>query len=399
MSTNTSSSIPSAGSGRRVLHTDDPSEFLAETRISLKQAPTDCLILLGHGGHGGHGGHEVVPVVTTSSLSDLFADDRMTHLQTLLGMLLDKGMTRGAAMLVLGDGYEEIAPDLVEDITILSASRLLLTASSLLPDPFPLDAVWVVGNSEGRRVLLGSPDGDGERILVSPPRPLRDFAETRAAAGEVYTGRLVPLQGDRRAAVGRLEAVPRSLRLERTGLAARCDPGTLFAEARGALGRLQASSRGPEAPGFVTDCERVASLLSAVAVDRLHWELLAQCVDLGNAATINREELLQLLVRDGSWRPHEDVCAGGSWYEALSTLREIARGAMTELPIAQRGIAREAWRGLTAMLVILSWWNHRFSTGGCFVDELWEREPESSLAPLLARMTDTPIFPAWWPST
>src|SRR5699024_2926748 len=93
-----------------------------------------------------------------------------------------------------------------------------------------------------------------------------------------------------------------------------------------------------------------------------------------------------------------DVCAGGDWYLGLERLRSVAAAARAEGTAAQRGTARCAWRALTALLVLLAWWNHRFATAGGLVDELWEEEPESTLAPLLSRMTDTPIFPAWWPS-
>lgn len=147
----------------------------------------------------------------------------------------------------------------------------------------------------------------------------------------------------------------------------------------------------------MTKCEQLASLLSAVAVDRLHWELLAQCVEHGTDREVERETLLQALVSDAELIPHEDVCAGGSWYTALEKLRGIAAAACEAASPAELGTARSAWRALTALLVLLAWWNHRFATAGHLVDEIREREPESTLAPLLSRMTDTPIFPAWWP--
>lgn len=390
MTINASSSTSAAVPDRRVLDTDDPSEFLAETRICLRQVPADSLVILGHGGAGSP------PMMTTTLLSHVLSAEGPDQLEEQMSLMLARGSARASAMFVLGDGYEELPTELVDTVAVLASARLLVTAEQLLPEPFRLGTVWVVGGGEGRQVVLGERDGAEERILVSPPRPLRGFSETRAAAEEVLTGRMIPQESR---VLGQVAPVAQGLQLRRTDLAASCDPGELFLAAKAALERIGAEGYEPAGPGFMTDCEHIASVLSALAVDRLHWELLAQCVDHGNEGSIDREQLLQILVREGKWAPDADVCAGGSWYQALEVLREVAARALQEVPPAQQSIAREAWRGLTAMLVILSWWNHRFATGGGFVDDLWEREPGSTLAPLLARMTDTPIFPAWWPST
>ena len=133
--------------------------------------------------------------------------------------------------------------------------------------------------------------------------------------------------------------------------------------------------------------------------DSLHWELLAQLVEHGGAPPIARDTLLQELVADPARRPHPDVCAGGRVYVLLEEMRCVASAALDAAGPAARGTARPAWRALTALLVLLAWWNHRFATAGSLVDELRHREPDSTLAPLLSRMTDTPVFPAWWPST
>ncbi|MGP9845519.1 hypothetical protein [Brachybacterium sp. 107] len=385
MTTNT----PPAGSARRVLHPYDPSEFLAETRICLRQIPTDCLIVMGCGESG------QPPVVTTSELSDLLAPGWADRLEQHLELLLSRGCRRASAMIVVGDGDGELPEPAVEELTVRLSARFLATAAHLLPDPFPLESLWLVANAQCRQVIRGEPDGDEERLLVSPPQPLRPFQETRAAADEVLVGRSIPRPPRDEP---RLELVGRHLHLTRTALDAAVDPGELFARARDALRRLRAGAEGPAAPRFVTDCEHISELVSAVAVERLHWELLARCVDRGNAAPIDREQLLQILVRDGSWTPDVDVCAGGDWYVAIQQLRDVVAAGCADPALPNHGIAREAWRGLTAMLVLLAWWNHRFATAGGLVDELWEREPASTLAPLLARMTDTPIFPAWWPS-
>ncbi|GAA1489591.1 hypothetical protein [Brachybacterium sacelli] len=385
MTTNTSP----AGPDRRLLHAADPSELLAEARICLHTVPTDCLILMSSCPGG-------PPMITSATLDVLVDQDETPVLVQHLDLIRRRGGRRAHALLVVGDGHQPLPDHLVDEITVLASARLLLTVAELTGDPFDIDSLWVVGNGVCRRVHRGEQDGAGERLLISPPEPLREFSETCAAAGEVLTGRPVP-QAPREQP--ELTQVARGLRLVRTELSAACDPGELFDAARRALERLDAPGRSGREEDFVTDCERVAALLSAVAVDRLHWELLAQCVERGQQDRIDREELLQTLVREDQWRPDPDVCAGGSWYVALERLRAVAERALGDLPAPQCGIAREAWRGLTALLVMLAWWNLRFATAGGLVDELRVREPGSTLAPLLARMTDTPIFPAWWPST
>ncbi|MFC7374313.1 MULTISPECIES: hypothetical protein [unclassified Brachybacterium] len=387
MTTNTTPSDP----GPRVLHPDDPAELLAEARLCLREIPTDCLILVGHAGDG------TAPMLTCSPLTDVMSPEGPEHLEHHLGLMREHGSSRALALLVIDDGYEPLAPQVAIDISILAGGLVLTTASRLLPEPFEIDVLWAVGDSSARQVLLSGAGQDGdESLLVSPPGPLKRFSETSAAANAVFSGDPVPQEREDEPV---LEAIGRSITLARTELGASCDPGALFETARGALGRLRTGHGDPAGSDFVTDCEHVSALLSAVAVDRLHWELLAQCVEHGNAGSIDREELLQVLVSAPQWSPHPDICAGGSWYEALEKLREVAAAAMDAAPAARRSTPRAAWRGLTAMLVMLAWWNHRFATAGGFVDDLWGREPDSTLAPLLARMTDTPIFPAWWPST
>ncbi|APX31630.1 hypothetical protein BH708_01640 [Brachybacterium sp. P6-10-X1] len=381
--------IPPADPDRRLLHVEDPSELLAETRICLRRIPTDCLILLSSG-------PDHPPVLTTSDLEEVLGPEGCDSLTHHLALVQGRGCTRARAVVVLGDGHQALPEGLSDDVAMLASARLLLTASEMPGEPFDIDSAWVAGDGQCRQVVRGAPDGDEERFWISPPEPLRPFSETCAAAGEVFTGRPIPQPPREEPELARIAG---RLRLERTELSAACDPGELFAAARNALARLGARDGEDGDEGFVTDCEHVAELLSVLAVDRLHWELLAQCIDRGNEGSIDRGELLQILVSERHWRPDPDVCAGGSWYVALERLRVIAEKAWSELPDPQRGIAREAWRGLTALLVLLAWWNHRFATAGRLVDELREREPGSTLAPLLARMTDTPIFPAWWPST
>ncbi len=364
MTTNTSPADP----GRRLLDADDPAELLAEARLCLREDPTDALIMVGHGAPG------LPPVLTCSSLQELLAPTGAEHVRHHLDLLRRRGGPRAHALIVVGDGYQELPEPAVHTILRRAGGLLHAAARDLEPAAFRLTSLRAAAGASCWDVLP-TPDG------VEPSRagPLRQFQDTRAAAAAVLTGH--PLPQPEPADPG-LAEIGRRLRLPARDLASSADIGELFA-AEGGAG--------------MTECEQLAAFLSAVAVDRLHWELLAQCVEHGADEVIDRETLLQVLVSDGRWRPHPDVCAGGTRYRALEALRVVA-GAGDAPGAPARATARSAWRALTALLVMLAWWNHRFATAGGLVDELWEREPESTLAPLLSRMTDAPIFPAWWPA-
>lgn len=382
MTTDTSPADPDP----RLLHAHDPAELIAEARIALGQIPRDCLILFGHDGQGSS------PLVTRSDRRHLLAAGGREHLENHLELMRRRGCRGAFALIVLGDGYESVPEELPGEIAAAAGTVLLSTARSMLPDPFAIDHLWVVGGGVGRELALGETTEEEAGLRVLPPCALRAFSTTRSAAHAVLSGQPTPLDP---AAGGRLAAAGADLRL-RPLAPDRVDTRDLFSAGREAVGRLDVGGA-RERETYVTDCEHVALLLSAVAVDSLHWELLALCVERGQRRPIDRDRLLQDLTGDPSWRPTTDVCAGGSWYSALEKLRVMA-GARAEGTHGEQGeIAEAAWRGLTVMLVLLSWWNHRFATAGELVDELWARDPASTLAPLLARLTDEPIAPAWWP--
>jgi hypothetical protein len=251
------------------------------------------------------------------------------------------------------------------------------------------------GAADSRRWELGAAE-EGAPAHPLAVGPLREFSATHAAASAVLAGHAIP-----RAASSEplLEQIGRALRLPPPDLASAADPGRLLTAAGTALAALRREPGVLHDPAGMTECEHISQLLAALAVDRLHWELLAQLVEHGGAPPIARETLLQELVRDPDRRPHEDVRAGGEVYVLLEEMRRIAGAALADAGPSARGTARPAWRALTALMVLLAWWNHRFATAGELVDELREREPDSTLAPLLSRMTDTPVFPAWWPSS
>ncbi|ASK66912.1 hypothetical protein CFK39_15105 [Brachybacterium avium] len=379
-----------ADHGRHLLRAQDPGELLAETRLCLGEPPTDCLIL------AGSSDRDAAAMITRSPLHELLGPRGAGNLERHLGLMRDRGSRAVQALIVLGDGHQELLAPVVADI-LRRAGELVHTAAQAL-DAEACGLLSVHGAASSTCWVLqrepGRPGGAGVRVLESGP--LREFADTRAAATAVLGGRRIPRTDLRE---GELRNIGGDLELPAPDIASAADPGTLFASARTALSPLLAGPEGLSEQDRMTKCEQVAALLSAVAVDRLHWELLAQCVEHGSSREIDRETLLQRLVSDREWVPHPDVCAGGDWYVGLEQLRLIAAGARSDGDSVQRRTARSAWRALTALLVLLAWWNHRFATAGKFVDELREEEPDSTLAPLLSRMTDTPIFPAWWPST
>lgn len=378
-----------ADHGRPVLGVEDPAELLAQTRLSLAGPPTDCLILAGRPEAG------AAAMITSSPLHELLGPSGVSSLRRHLALMHERGSAAVHALIVLGDGHQRLLDTVVEDILRRAGAAVHEAARDAGGEGGTLLEVHGAASASCWSVQhLPGPQGGGE-VRITACGPLREFADTRVAATAVLQGRPIPqvdAHGDA------LREIGRALELPPADLASAADPGALFATARAALAPLLLEAGRLSAQDRMTKCEQVAALLSAVAVDRLHWELLAQCVERGASRRIDRETLLQHLVSDGEWTPHPDVCAGGDWYVGLERLRSIAAAARTEGAASQRGTARSAWRALTALLVLLAWWNHRFATAGGLVDELREEEPESTLAPLLSRMTDTPIFPAWWPS-
>ncbi|AXK44970.1 hypothetical protein [Brachybacterium saurashtrense] len=386
----------SANDDRHLRAAEDPAELLALARLNLAETPTDSLLLAG----GGAGGSP--PMLTRSSLGELLGPRGREHLARHLALMRERGSGPLRALVVIGDGHQQVLHAVIEEV--------LRRAGEVLHE---VSAACEVGLGAGAgpgpvRVVQGA--GAGLRWEVPPPgtsageagmRPravgaLAVFEDTSAAAGAVLEGRPVPRE---EAFADRLDELGAGLDLPAVDVASTVDPGALFATVRAALRPLLAAPETLAQHDRMTKCEQVAALLSALAVDRLHWELLAQCVEHGGGREVERATLLQELVKDPERIPHEDVRAGGEWYIALSRLRAIAAAAQRGGTPAARSTARSAWRALTALLVLLAWWNHRFASAGALVDELRAREPESTLAPLLSRMTDTPIFPAWWPST
>ncbi|MGO1228392.1 hypothetical protein ACT3SQ_13465 [Brachybacterium sp. AOP42-C2-15] len=386
--------ITPADHGRHVLDVHDPAELLAEARLCLREPPVDSLILASSGGASSP------PMITRSALADLLGPGGGENLERHLALMRDRGGPVVHALIVLGDGYQDLLEPVIHEVMrragqlLHAAARTLESESSPAP-MFQLLSLHGAAGSTSWELERNLHEGGAGDVGVTATGPLRAFSDTRAAASAVLTGRAIPHHD---APNPMLEEIGRGLRLPALDLSSEADPGKLFTAALSALDRLGGGALSLTPAERMTKCEQIASLLSAIAVERLHWELLAQFVEHGDTRVIDRETLLQTLVSDREWRPHDDVCAGGRWYMGLEKLRRIAAAAMVAALPAERRIARSAWRALTALLVLLAWWNHRFATAGSLVDELREQEPESTLAPLLSRMTDTPIFPAWWPS-
>lgn len=371
----------------RLLHTHDPAELIAEARVALGQVPRDCLLLFGHDGE------QSSPLVTRSDRSHLLAAGGREHLENHLELMRRRGCRGAFAVIVLGDGYGSVSEQLLAETISKGGTMLLSTAHHMLPEPFEIDHLWVAGDGISRELLLGEETKEAYELWISPPSPLRPYESTRSAAHSVLTGQQTPQEVN---ADGALAALAGNLRLRRMD-PERTDAQTVFAAARTAVARLEAGTRTAASTTYVTDCEHLSQLLSALAVDSLHWELLALCVDRGQQQPVDRDRLLQELTSDASWIPASDVRAGGAWYLALEKCRVVAASVIAGAEAPQRLLAEEAWRGLTVLLALLSWWNHRFATAGGLVDELWTRDPDSTLAPLLSRLTDEPIAPAWWP--
>jgi len=381
---------------RHLLALEDPAEMLAAARLRLGASCSDSLILVSRGDGA------CSSMITRARLRDLLGDEGGEFLRRHLRMRSERGCPASHAVIVLGDGYQEMLGSVVEDVLVrtgslvLDAARSVGTESDAGDDGDRFSTVQVRGAaaSTSWRVDPDPAEGGSGQVRLTDCGGLREFSDTLEVASAVLGGLPVPRTGMH---ASRLAEIGASLELPPVDLTSDADPERLFSDGRKALATLLAGSGPLSSAERMTKCEQIAALLSAVAVDRLHWELLARCVEHGSNREIGRETLLQTLVSDREWSPHDDVCAGGQWYLAFEQLRWVAAAAMDGGDPTTRARARSAWRGLTSLLVLLAWWNHRFVTAGHLVDELRAREPESTLAPLLSRMTDTPIFPAWWP--
>src|SRR5699024_8265709 len=146
-----------------------------------------------------------------------------------------RGCSGAFALLVLGDGYDPQPERSVDDVTGAGGARLMTTAAEMLPEPFELDAVWVLAVGAAQRLLLLGTDEEGVDLAVSPPLPLRAFAETDAAARAVLDGAPVP-RAEEGESVRRLGP---QLPLDRCEGPDITDLPALFADARDALARLQ----------------------------------------------------------------------------------------------------------------------------------------------------------------
>ena len=362
----------------------DPSELLAQAHLSLAVMPCDCLLL------ATAGTVTEPPMITRSPLQDITdpgGAERLAHQLHLMAPGCDQVIE---ALVVIGDGFQEVLEPLVREILERLGEMLQQAARSLALDR---EDVLVRGAACGRWWSVDPASSDSAAaVQVAAAGELLPFSRTHTAASAVLAGRCIPRPP---LDTARLRALGADLTIPAPDISSRADVGMLFARARTALERLERTP-GPDAQGvWMTECEHIAALLSALAVDRLHWELMGRCVERGAARKIDREDLLPILASDGSWRPHADVCAGGSWYRALEELQAVAAGAMTAAPVQERSTARCAWRAVTTLLVLLAWWNHRYASAGELVAALEEVEPHSSLARLLTRLIDTPVRPAW----
>ncbi|MBK0329863.1 hypothetical protein I8D64_00385 [Brachybacterium sp. MASK1Z-5] len=395
----------------RTLRADDPSELLAEARVTLGCVPRDCLVMIGHSGR------RLSPLATRIALRDVGDGPGGVDVPRHLA-LLDRAGCDGAFVLVLaGDGWESVEESRTDDARRI-ALEVVRAAALRGPDGFDVPEAWVVSGGCAESFAL-TPEDDGAFALrvLEWPGPLTHPRDTLVGVQEIHAGRRVP--EDDPAAEREMRMIGDALRDVASGEGVPGSrPGAFETSARwhallGALrrARIPGAVAGEvpgtgEAPGSGGDdlsmshCERLAGmrdLLAApdAALSLLH--VLSGLEEEGEDGGI--EGLVRFVARlaaDPSLRPASRICAGGEWFEALLAMRMACEGTGSAPMV---GASAGAWTALGTALAVLSWWNHRFATADDLAQEIEMRGEDEVLALFLLQIARARVRPAWRPAT
>ncbi|MFC0002282.1 hypothetical protein ACFFLC_16175, partial [Brachybacterium conglomeratum] len=117
--------ITPADPGRHLGAAADPAELLAEARLSLYEAPSDCLLLSGTAAPGRQ------PLITRSSLHDLLAPCGGENLRRHVRLVAERGAEGMHALIVIGDGRQSVLEPLVREVLARAVGLAAATAAAL----------------------------------------------------------------------------------------------------------------------------------------------------------------------------------------------------------------------------------------------------------------------------
>lgn len=384
-----SAPAPSPGavpSGR--LRAQDPAELLAMARLHLQLVPRDSLVLIGHQRR------RTTAVTLRTDLEMVLADGHGRRLEEVFDMLRAEGATGAFALVVLSDGYTmpdpgcSSASEEREELGAFVASRILMTALSMLPQEFDVPEVWVLEAGRARPFLMErAPDGEAGFDLASgPARDLGPISSTLVAADAVLAGGRVPDGPDpaRSALRGHRRAL-RAAEVVRPALPLRIAWGRACA----AIDVLGIGTVSDEVQ--MTACEHLAEFVEAMAEPDSAEALLGL---LAGPSTGSIEEILLRVLRSPRCSPGASIRPGGRLFVALESVVEMSAPGPGEAVLGGRG---EGWANTASVLSLVEWWNHRYAQGGDLADTVLARDPGHPLARCAAQLTTIPVPPRWRP--
>ncbi len=84
----------------------------------------------------------------------LLVPEHRERLEAHYELMRERGCTAALALLVIGDGYDDVGDDEIIATASAAGTVLLHTAESMLPDPFPITTCWVLAAGTARQVIL-----------------------------------------------------------------------------------------------------------------------------------------------------------------------------------------------------------------------------------------------------
>lgn len=379
---------------KRTLRIHEPAELLAHVGLLMGAVPRDSVALLGIGDASTTG------LALRSDLDIVLGDSGVEMLDHMLGILGQHGAREAAAIVVLGDGYDDRDQEEMLADGAPAAATMIRAAGG--QGDIEIGEVWIVGGGTAWRLRLAEPPYPGApwwetELELRGPEILADEESTLVAAQAVAAGESLPRSGadpviTRLAPVlADLSATARRVVLPRPPLR------EVWADALAALAAPGVVADEGDRAAIVTACERIIDLVGDIASVACRDQMMALMVGRGHRpGELTPDEAISIMT-GSQRRPHSSVCAGGEWYETLRRIEESIRpeevGGVCSLPARMVN----GWASVSCLLALMAWWNHRFATAGALVDRVLALRPEHSLARLADVMASRPVAPGWMP--